>query len=59
MVLGRIASRRFGTEANRCGLGFGEGSGDETTPESATSPAKKIAIYSSSEREKTQGCLSI
>ncbi|KAF3546533.1 hypothetical protein DY000_02003744 [Brassica cretica] len=59
MVLGRIASRCFGTEANRCGLSFGEGSGDQTTPEAATSPAKIIPISNSSEREKTQGCLSI
>ena len=39
-VLERIDSRRIGTEANRCGLSFGGGSGDQTTTEAATSPTK-------------------
>ncbi|KAF3596665.1 hypothetical protein DY000_02024644 [Brassica cretica] len=38
VVLERIGSRRTGTEANRCGLSFGGGSGDQTTPEATTSP---------------------
>ena len=39
-VLERIGSRRIGTEANRCGLSFGGGSGDQTTTEAATSPTE-------------------